>query len=537
MTEAERAEAPESLDGARVWLVTDGTADAAGWQGSLLGALRAVGAASVDVLGVSGVLGFTARGLIGQGAEKVARTLRLSRRGEPDTSAFDALERGRPDIVIVDHPGILRTLDIIRDTSRVEAIHVALISGVAGPEQWVGARADAYVCGDRTVLERVARPGLSDIASQLAGPPVPPGFEKPLEREKAREELGLPTAGRVCLVDFAGLTPADIGQLMGQLSLVDGITWLFHYGSDRLTADALREAAALHGVRASMFGHVDDLESFAAAADCVFVGPDAPASAYLAIDIPVVAIGAHANGSGFVASGAIVQTNVTSLAGIARRIAADGVADAHSSAARDAIEDDPTRNVARAIARLWSARAELAAAAVSIRATAAPASESSASARTGRFEEIGDHPPTGESAPLSRQVAKEKLAALIMEERKLEKSIVELAKERDRWFDRLALAEDSRQDDLVTLADGEAKRLVGEIAAANQRIDTIQAQKDSVRRRAASGGSGAAAPTGAFGGSGGPAATNDPADAERRFLQLERDAELDRLRRRTLDDE
>lgn len=536
MTESQTPDAAESLDGARVWLVTDGTADAAGWQASLVGALRAIGAASVDVLGVSGVLGFTARGLIGQGAEKVARTLRLSRRGEPDTNAFDALERGRPDVVIVDHPGILRTLDIIRDTSRVETLHVALISGVGGPDAWIGARADAYICGDRAVLERVARPGLPDSASQLAGPPVPPGFEKPLDRAEARTALGLPAEGRVALADVAGLTPADIGQLIGQVGLVDGMTWLFHYGSDRVAADTLRESAAVHGVKASMFGHVDDLEAFAAAADCVFVGPDAPAAAYLALDLPVVSLGAHAQGSGFVGTGAIVPVSITSLAGLARMIATNGVSDPHAVAARDAIDDDPTRRVAAAVARLWAARETLRVATTPMQATAPAVSESATPVRVGRFEEIGDEPATSPAAPLSRQAAKEKLAALIMEERKLEKSIAELAKERDRWFDRLALAEDSSEADLVALADGEAKRLMGEIAAANQRIDTIQAQKDSVRRRAASGGAAPSSGPGASAASPGQG-PSERSDAERRFLQLERDAELERLRRRALGDE
>ena len=532
MSEQESPAKEQSLDGARVWLVTDGTAGAGGWQDPFVAAVRARGAGSVDVLGVSGVLGFTARGIIGQGAEKVARTLRLSRRGEPDTSAFDALERGRPDIVVVDHPGILRTLDIIRDTSRVEAIHVALVSGVVGPDDWIGARADAYVCGDPVVLARIRRPGLADVAAQLAGPPVPRGFEKPIDRAEARAEFQLGADDKVVLVDIAGLAPDALERLMTQLSLADGITYLFHYGSDHVAADVLRHAAAAHGVQASMFGHVDDLEAYAAVADCVFAGPEAPTAAYLAIDLPVVSLGRGAAESGFAQAGAIVISDEASIAGIARRIAADGVVESHRKAAIDAIEDNPTDNVATALATLWANKDKLQAATVPLQTTSVAATQDAGGTRPMRFESIGDAPSAGQLAPLSRAAAKEKLAALIMEERKLEKAIGELAKERDRWFERLGLAEESDETDLIELADGEAKRLTADIARSNERIDTIQAQKDTVRRRAAASPSSTGAPAP-------PAETTDVSrrDAERRFLELERDAELKRLRRRALGDD
>lgn len=527
MSETETPAKEPSLDGARVWLVSDGTAEAAGWQGPLVKALRDCGAASVDVLGVSGVLSYTARGLIGQGAEKVARTLRLSRRGEPDTNAFDAISRGRPDLVVVDHPSILRTLDVIRDTSRVDTVHVALLSGVVGPDVWLGARADAYISGDPILLERIKRPGLGAAAAQLAGPPVPAGFEKPLDRTAARAEFEMAEDERVVLVDTAGLSPESIETVMTQLSLASGLTLLFHYGSDHVAADTLRRSAAAHGVKAAMFGHVDDLEVYAAVADCVFAGPDAPISAYLAIDIPVVAIGGALEQSGFAQVGAIVLSSDSAIGGVARSIAANGVDESHREAAVDAIEDNPTANVAVAIAKVWGARADLKAAVLPNQPAAQKVTESGGR----RFERIGDEEASAEVlTPLSRQAAKEKLAALIMEERKLEKQIAGLATERDRWFERLTLAEQSEEEDLIAMAGGEAKRLTDEITASNERIDAIQAQKDTVRRRAAVRQAGAA-----------PAAPmvsdSGKREAERRFIELEREAELKRLRRRALGDE
>lgn len=526
------------LDGVNLWLVTDGTAEALGWQDPFLDRLKGFGASTV-VLGVSGMLGLTARGLIGQGAERLARTLRFSRRGEPDVGAFETIEAGRPDIILADHPAVLRTLEVIRDASRSKSIHVALIGSYAPMDEWVGARADAFVGPDEGVLQGLRSSEHSDAAIVVAGPPVPRGFAKPLDRGTSRTTLGL-ESGLVVLIDVDGMEPQAIERTVFQTRSAHQATLLFHYGSDGGAADALRQAASRHGVRAHMFGHVDDLELYAAAADVVVLGPgNRMAGAYLAIDRPVIALDPALASVAPARSGAmVVLSDDVQLGSLLMQLQAEGAPETWSQAAEQALPDDPSAQAAAAVAQIWASRTKLRVAALQPVPTAsAPASP------RGRLEPIGVNAPVVPvSTPLSRAEAKTQLAGLIVEERQIEAEVVSAAADRDTWYSRLALAEERNELDLVDFATRQAQELTRRITELNERASGIRLQKEDVRRRALAGvvpsdGAGARQP----GSSAGPQAGAPPASAprtetyEERFRRMERDSQLDRLRSRAFD--
>ncbi len=516
---------PATLDGARIWFVTDGTAEAGGWSRSFTDALRAAGAAAVDVLGVSGMLGVTARGLIGQGADKLARTLRLARAGEPDAPAIEAIRRGRPDLVIVDHPGVLRTLEIIRDTTGVSVVHVAVVTAPGAPAEWDGARADAYVAPDRETLARLRRPRMADIAFQIAGPPVPEGFDRDLDREALRKELGFDDA-TVVLVDASSMAPELIDRVVVHFGTAgEALRPVFYYGRNAAAADALRHFAVVHGVRADMFGHVDAYEEYAVTADLVVVGPDsALVSGYLAFDRPVVALDVGFAASEWARTGAVVSVgDPTALGDLLMRVAATGVDEAHAQAARDALGPRPTAEVAEAIGRIWAARDTVRGTSLSLQSATSTSSEA---ARSGRFEQIGAGDNVDpDIAPLSRAAAKEQLAALILDERRVEAEVGDLGRERDRWFERVALAEEETDADLGAFASEQARALTQSIARLNERLSGIQRQKELVRRRAAAG---QKAPRTEERTAAGTASV----DYETRFRELERRRDIRRLRER-----
>lgn len=528
------ADATPSLEGARVWLVTDGTAEALGWLTPMKAALHAVGAGSVEVLGVTGMIGMTARGILGQGAEKIARTLRLSRRGQPDATAFEAIEAARPDLILVDHPGVLRTLEIIRDTARSDALHVAVVSALAPLDEWTDARADAVVAPDDSMLDAACGTAIAGAGRQLAGPPVPPGFAAVHDRAAARTTLGLDADARVLLFEVAGMAPEAIDRTLLAVRSASALTLLFHYGTDGAAADALRRGASLHGVRAHMFGHVDDLELYAAAADAVVVGPgDRSAVHFLAIDRPVICLGDELAATRAARSGAIVcLRDDAHLSGLCAQIAAEGVAASWMDAAAAAVPSAPTSTAAAAIAAVWAARTEVRAPAPMFSASASPADTAAEAQPGGRLESIGSEVPNAAALPpLTRAEAKERLAALILDERQQEAAIASAAAERDRWFERLELAQDAGESDLADWASGQVRNLTAQLAGLNDRIAAIRAEKEEVRRRAAAGLQRAVPPTSRV--TGPPAAP----DFEARFRRLERDGELDRLRRRALDDD
>jgi len=511
-----------SLDGARVWIVTDGTAEVEGWQDGFVAALREVGASSVDVLGVSGVLSLTARGWIEQGADKLARTLRFTRRGEPETDATEAFVRAKPDIVIVDDPGVLRTLEVIRETTRQRAVHVGMIASYLPVDAWCGSRADAYVAPSDLQLDALRRPGMSDAAFTTAGPPLPRGFDVAIDGASARAELGLDPAEKVILFDATTMPPPLIDRIIFQLGVtgVHAMT-LFYYGHNREAADVLRQSAAAHRYRARMFGYTEAYPKTVAAADLVVVGPDNPLmSAYLAQHRPLLAVDPSAIGSLPSVEGAVVVlSDAVAIGDVVARVVTGGVDAGHAEAARKLGRPEGTRDAAEAIARIWRDRSRL--------NDAGPMDAVVETSATGsRFEEIGDPSTVGQPdvSPLSRAAAKEQLAALILEERKVEGEIAQLARERDKWFARLELAQEERDGELEEIGRRNVDRFVGLLQSASERMNGIQLQKEQVRRRVAGARRVAAEPaTGA----------SSEADAyERRFRELEMRGEMNRLRRR-----
>ncbi len=518
-------DAEPRLDGQRVWLVTDGTAETEGWAEPLATALRDGGAASVDVLGVSGVLTLTARGLLEQGADVLARTLRFTRRGEPDTDAAAAVRHGRPDVVIADNPTVLRTLEVVRDTTRVGSVHIGLVPHYEPLESWHGARADAFIAPDTEQLAALRRPNMSEAALQVAGPPLPPGFDRELDRSALREEFGFGDDATVVLVDAVGLDGPLLDRIVFQLSVVrGGVVPVFYYGHDRNAADVLRHAAATHALEARMFGHVDALEEFVVVADVMIVGPECPrVAAYLAQHRPLLAVDPAASTTVPARTGAmVVLADVMTLGEIVGRIVTGGVAQEHVDAARELGRPQGTADVAAAVAAIWTSRATLVD--VTPRAPVSPSTPAPAPrGRAGRFEDIGAGADTAQQlTPLSRAAAKEQLAALIVEERRVEADVTALARERDRWLQRLELAREAADDELIGVAGDRAEELNAQIRTLNERLASIESQKDLVRRRAAIGRP--SAPEAKRGG------TADP--YEDRFRDLERKGDIDRLRRR-----
>lgn len=522
-----------------MWLVTDGTAEAGGWLEPFKAALESIGATSVDVLGVSGVIGQTARGLIGQGAERLAR-LSFVRRGLPDANVFEVMADARPDLVLVDHPGILRALEVIRDTTGTGAVHVAVVASLALAD-WADARADGFVVPAAADPAGLRRPELAAEALQLAGPPVPAGFARAPDPESARAELGLGGAA-VVMVDALGMDPQTVDAVVGQIGRVRGVDAIFHYGTDRALADSLRTAAAVRGVAANMFGHVDDIETFAVAADAVVIGarPGA-AAAFATLGVPVFALDPGAT----IASAGAGVVPLRSPEGLAAELGrlADGTSGLAPSR-RPSRADTATADAAGAVARIWASRARLRVATQPAAPPPTPTA-SAAPSPSRRLEPIGggvapNAPFVGALEPLSREAAREMLAALILDERRVEADIASFAAERDKWLNRLTLAEEQGQADLVGYASGLVRDLTARIGRANDEIGVIQQKKADVRRRAAAGSSQArageriAVPGAPEPGAPGTAA---PEDFEARFRRLERDGELDRLRRRALGDD
>jgi hypothetical protein len=520
----------QRLDGLRVWLVSDGSARSTAWHEPLSRALRARGAASVDSFGTGGAIEQTARELIGAGAERIARTLRFVRRGQPDISAFELASGARPDIVLVDHAPAMRVLDLLRDATRTGALHVGLVTHFGGAWEWAQLPADAFIVPDVASARLLRSPPRRDEAVVVAGPPVPAGFAESPDIGALRKEFGFGET-LALLVDASEMTPATADAVVA--ALADGAErqLLFHHGDNRAVADALRLAASTYGVRARMFGAIEDLHRVVHAVDAVVLGPASTrVGAVLAANTPVVSLDLGLGPAAATLDGALRVTGSAALRGVLAALDAPEERRAWVEAATRAIAQDPCDDVAAAVADLWGARDAL---------KASPTDRAGArdTGDVGRFEEIGSGSPAHAAPPITRDAARERLAALILDERRVEADISAFATERDKWLERLSLAEKGGDRELTTFADGYVRDLTARIAGLNEQMAVLQRQKDAVRRSVATAPR-SPAPTPATSTTPSTApALGSPDDLEARFRKLERDRELERLRDRALGDE
>lgn len=520
------------LHGARVWLVADPNGDATGWQNEVARALRDIGAASVEAVGVQGMIGLTARSILESGADLVQRAVRFVLPGQQQGHFPDAMARTRPDLIVCAELGALNTLDTVRNTIRLRTTLVGLLNAWELPLDADRAVADAFVAPDPELLARLRRPNQADLALRVAPPAVGAGFGRALDRMAVRADFGFVPGEFVYVVDAANLTTPAIDALIYQISLSRGAAVpLFHHGRNRDAADALRNAARAHRMPARMFGWVASLEEYLLAADLIVV----PAHSELlapstALGRPLLAFDAALQASRPARDGAlVVLPDLAALGDMLGRIVAGGIAPSHAQSAAAYAIPDGARHVAAAIAQIWRDRDRLATAATPGSYAANQAdSGPGASPVSSPFETIGAGPATADDAELTRVAARDRLALLIREERRLESDQASLVRERDRWMQRQQLASEANAADLVALAESNLRDLSARIAMLQERLARIQDEKQTVRQRAAA----SARPSGR------PemATPAGRAGAEDRFRELERNSQLNRLREPTPSD-
>ncbi|MBU6160695.1 MAG: hypothetical protein KGO50_06210, partial [Myxococcales bacterium] len=297
---------------------------------------------------------------------------------------------------------------------------------------------------------------------------------------------------------------------------------LVHYGRHRVVADAFRTWADHFRIRARMFGWVPNLDAYATAADVVLTTPDSwHLTGYLALGLPVVTIQGEVDPLQPVVQGAMVPcADARAAAGVVGFVGASGVAPEHVAAAKAFgaawLASEPTMAVASAIVSLWEQRAVLQS------RVRGPAPAQPGAVPVVPVESIGtghlDPQKVDFSAPLPRDQAREQLASLILEERKLETHIAQVSAERDRWMERLDLARQAGDTRLGDAAQVQLDQFVRQVADANERMASLERQKELVRRRVAA-----------------PKVATTPAQTaalsmEEEFRRLERERDLNRLR-------
>ena len=214
--------------------------------------------------GGGGVADRVRRAILGEGAER-----RLKRE----------LELTPPDAAIVFDPHAAMALTVARD--HVEpSISAAPVIGVVGeldpPATWANTGCDRYLAVDELAAVALADAGVEGERVMVVGAIGERIFADAGATDRAALRTRFKLAGKVALVEVAGLGAEQTGQLALQLSLLDGsdkMTFLFDAGTDVDAAAVLRRQVPTLGLRGKLFGATADAALLWRAADVIVARP------------------------------------------------------------------------------------------------------------------------------------------------------------------------------------------------------------------------------------------------------------------------
>ena len=214
--------------------------------------------------GGGGVADRVRRAILGEGAER-----RLKRE----------LELTPPDAAVVFDPHAAVALTVARD--HVEpSISAAPVIGVVGEldpaAAWATAGCDRYLAVDELAAVALADAGVEGERVMVVGAIGERIFADAGAHDRASLRTRFKLAGKVALVEVAGLGAEQTGQLALQLSLLDGgdrMTFLFDAGTDVEAAAVLRRQVPTLGLRGKLFGATADAALLWRAADVIVARP------------------------------------------------------------------------------------------------------------------------------------------------------------------------------------------------------------------------------------------------------------------------
>jgi hypothetical protein len=507
-------------------LLTDGSADQLGWREPLLHALRAKQVESVESVSVVGAIGLTARNLLEMGAERVRQELKV-RRGNSERSALEELKSSNPDVIVVDSPQNVRALQLLRDALPMDPVIIGLIPDLALYRDWSQAQPDAWILASSALSEALGLPSDSPTI-EYAGPPVSAQFEREFDRTALREQAGLDPEAVVCFTDAETMRPDTIERLLSALArLSTDVDFLFYYGRNSDAANQLRRIARERSFRANMFGYTPNLERYVALSDVGIVGGgNRRLSGYLAAQLPMFAVDSAHELSAAASDGAVVALAEPDQARfVLEEIAEEGVAAPHRDAVDRLAQRIGVNPVVDAIERLVVRRDTIQQSNERLRK---PVEGTASTSANSPFEVIGDRTSSGSSPqsrpPMNRAEAKERLARLIMDERRVEDEVEQAVRERDKWLERKDLANEEGDDDLASYAEGQLDQAFESLKQLREELDRISSEKLEIRKAVArSNQRSKAAPET-------PQSTPEGRSYEERFRKLEMKRDIDRLR-------
>jgi hypothetical protein len=201
------------------------------------------------------------RALLGEGAERKLRR---------------ELEASPPDAAVVFDPHAALALTVARDQVQNPAPVIAVVGDLEPATAWAQTDCDRFIAVDELAAVALADAGVEGERVLVVGAIGERAFAEAGAQDRGALRTRYKLAGKVALVEVAGLGAEQTGQLALQLSLLDGgdaITFLFDAAGDAEAAAVLRRQVPTLGLRGKLFGATSDSALLWRAADVIVARP------------------------------------------------------------------------------------------------------------------------------------------------------------------------------------------------------------------------------------------------------------------------
>lgn len=205
------------------------------------------------------------------------------------------IDTWKPDVIVCTHAFPAGVISSIRDRFDMGVPSVGVVTDFVVHPSWVHKNMDAYTVANDDLERQLVARGVDSARVRVTGIPIDPRFGQPSEPQALRARLALNAGLPVVLVMGGGLGMGPVERI---LKLVRRIERSMHMvvltgHNERLRERLEEERVRLrdHSVRLQVFGYIDNVYDYMAAADLLVTKPGGLTSAEaLASGLPMVIV-------------------------------------------------------------------------------------------------------------------------------------------------------------------------------------------------------------------------------------------------------
>lgn len=205
------------------------------------------------------------------------------------------LERWRPHLIICTHAFPFGVVSAMRDRFKTRIPCLGVVTDFVVHPFWIYDNMDMYAVATADLARQLNAHGIGDAAVRVTGIPIDPRFGRPQERDGLRDRLDVNSGLPVVLVMGGGLGMGPVEKILRALkSIQRPMHMVVLTGKNqRLRARLEEEIARLDALpaRVKVFGYIDNVYEYMAAADLLVTKPGGLTSAEaLACGLPMLIV-------------------------------------------------------------------------------------------------------------------------------------------------------------------------------------------------------------------------------------------------------